>query len=217
MTLSDRQSAKVARYFSATAKDFDDIYETDKSFVRQARDKFRGTVTNRLLYVQQVAESVKPQSILDVGCGSGRFAVDLAVRGAEVTGLDFAEGMLTLARQRAETEGVADRCEFLNEDFLAWDPRRHFDLVLAMGVFDYVKDAAPLLSKMTKVTRRTLIASFPRRVHPLVPVRMARLRLNGCPVYFYLRNDVLKLGLDHVPSFEVFTLGRDFILTGTVK
>ncbi|MCB0125992.1 MAG: class I SAM-dependent methyltransferase [Caldilineaceae bacterium] len=36
--------------------------------------------------------------ILDVGCGTGRHAVELARRGYQVTGLDFSAGMLAEAQ-----------------------------------------------------------------------------------------------------------------------
>ncbi|MCK4724776.1 MAG: class I SAM-dependent methyltransferase, partial [Anaerolineales bacterium] len=44
--------------------------------------------------------------ILDVGCGSGRHAVELAQRGYRVTGIDISIGMLREAQRRAEEVGV---------------------------------------------------------------------------------------------------------------
>lgn len=48
-------------------------------------------------------------SILDMGCGTGRHAVELAKRGYRVTGVDISEGMLEVARKKAETEDVSVR------------------------------------------------------------------------------------------------------------
>jgi SAM-dependent methyltransferase len=45
-------------------------------------------------------------SVLDVGCGSGRLAVELARAGAAVTGIDVSEARLAAARERADQEGV---------------------------------------------------------------------------------------------------------------
>ncbi len=65
--------------------------------------------------------------ILDVGCGTGRHAVELAKRGYAVTGIDLSASQLGTAREKAATEGV--RVDFIQRD--ARDP--HFD-----GEFDVV-------------------------------------------------------------------------------
>jgi SAM-dependent methyltransferase len=45
-------------------------------------------------------------TILDMGCGTGRHAVELAKRGMHVTGVDQSSGMLAEARKAAESAGV---------------------------------------------------------------------------------------------------------------
>ena len=45
-------------------------------------------------------------NILDAGCGTGRHAVELAKAGARVTGVDFSNGMLEKARQKASLAKV---------------------------------------------------------------------------------------------------------------
>lgn len=47
------------------------------------------------------------QRILDMGCGTGRHALELGRRGYHVTGVDLSEGMLELARRTAQQEGIA--------------------------------------------------------------------------------------------------------------
>jgi SAM-dependent methyltransferase len=48
----------------------------------------------------------KPARIVDLGCGDGRVAVALAVRGHHVTGLDYSASMLAAARDRAAQFGA---------------------------------------------------------------------------------------------------------------
>jgi ubiquinone/menaquinone biosynthesis C-methylase UbiE len=47
------------------------------------------------------------ETVLDLGCGSGRLTVALALAGAEATGVDTNAGRLADARKRAEKEGAA--------------------------------------------------------------------------------------------------------------
>src|SRR4030067_2349773 len=46
-------------------------------------------------------------SILDVGCGTGRHAIELAKRGYAVTGIDLSSGMLAMAAEAAKTARVS--------------------------------------------------------------------------------------------------------------
>ncbi len=53
------------------------------------------------------ALGVKPAArILDLGCGAGRHAIELALRGYRVTGIDISPWLLEVARQRAAEAGV---------------------------------------------------------------------------------------------------------------
>jgi len=47
------------------------------------------------------------QRVLDLGCGTGRYAVALARLGLEVTGLDLSRTLLSQARETARREDVA--------------------------------------------------------------------------------------------------------------
>src|SRR5467141_4769442 len=68
-----------------------------------------------------------PQRILDLPCGQGRHAIELARRGYVVTGVDLSPFMLKVAEERAQAEGVRVR-------WLAGDMRD----VIAGGTFDVV-------------------------------------------------------------------------------
>lgn len=80
----------------------------------------------------------RPQKILDLCCGPGRFAVPLARRGLQVTGVDRTAFFLEKAKQRAAAESVA--IEWVQEDMRAFARPGTFDLALSMftsfGYFD---------------------------------------------------------------------------------
>ena len=69
-----------------------------------------------------------PRRILDLPCGQGRHAIELARRGYDVTGVDLSAYMLGVARERAEAAGV--RVRWLPGDMREAVPDETFDLVL---------------------------------------------------------------------------------------
>lgn len=210
---------RVAKYFHDHAVDFDTIYdETRKSPLRRLRDRLsRGTVVERLPFVMGKARQWKPATVLDVGCGSGRFSVPLAQEGATVIGLDFAKDMIELAKRMAEANGLADRCTFLTDDILEWDPPHRSAMTIGIGLLDYVHDADGMVRRLASATDGHVIISFPKKLHPLVPLRWVRLRASSCPVYFYTRGDVDRLGRLVGGSYEIVDFHRDLLLVASTS
>ena len=61
--------------------------------------------------------ALRPDSrILDMTCGPGLYAVALAERGCQVTGVDFGPASIEHARGLAAEHNVAGRCEFIQQD-----------------------------------------------------------------------------------------------------
>ena len=76
--------------------------------------------------------------VLDLCCGQGRHAVELAKRGFRVTGFDLSEYLLGLARDRAEKEDVA--CEFVQGDMSELPWHDEFDAVINLWTaFGYLE------------------------------------------------------------------------------
>lgn len=68
--------------------------------------------------------------ILDVGCGTGRHAIELAGRGYAVTGIDISEGMLKVARAKAWTAGL--EVDFQKKDAADFHFDEPFDMALCL-------------------------------------------------------------------------------------
>jgi len=77
--------------------------------------------------------------VLDVGCGHGRHALELAHRGYSVVGLERMPGFLSLARQQAEAAGL--EVEWVEGDAREFDRVEQFDRVVCLfDVFGLHRD-----------------------------------------------------------------------------
>ena len=108
------------------------------------------TLEQQLLF--ELLGSVAGKTLLDVGCGDGALASELARRGAIVTGLDADSVMIAAARRHAEidgtqlhlVEGQAERLPFNDTAF---------DLVVAVTVLCFVRDAERAFAEMARVLK----------------------------------------------------------------
>jgi cyclopropane fatty-acyl-phospholipid synthase-like methyltransferase len=87
---------------------------------------------------------VPGESILDVGCGTGRHSIPLALQGMKMTGLDLSEGMLEQARKYAETTNAS--LELVQSDATEFSFSKPFDHAIclcegAMGLLGSDEDA----------------------------------------------------------------------------
>jgi len=206
---------KIRSHFDADARRFDAIYEDEKSIFNSWVDNvWRGVVRQRFDLTLARLEPLAGKSVLDVGCGSGRYAIACATRGAAlVVGIDFAAAMIELAREYARRSGVADRCEFRRGKFPEDVPDGPFDACIAMGFFDYTANPVPIISRMRELTRSTMVMSFPKAAEWRAPVRRLRFRLLGCPLFLYRESRVRKILSDAgVTNYDWIALDRDYIV-----
>ena len=92
--------------------------------------------------------------LLDAGCGTGRYATELARRGYLVDGVDQAPDLIDVARRSADER--SGFLSFRTGDLLAL-PERGYDAILCRGVLnDLVDDGA----------RERAFASFARALRP---------------------------------------------------
>ena len=97
---------------------------------------------------------VDGKRVLEIACGTGRFTVMLAERGADITGLDISGPMLQEGRAKAHQSGVADHLEFMRGDAARLPfPDDHFDSVFAMRFFHLADTPVKFLSEMARVSK----------------------------------------------------------------
>lgn len=114
------------------------------------------------LYRRVSWEHVKPilprerSRILDIGGGTGIWAVRLAQAGHDVVCADLSRKMVDVARQKAEQEGVADRVTCVRSDLqdLAEFREGEFAMVWAQGdPLSYVPDPVLAVKNVSRVLR----------------------------------------------------------------
>lgn len=193
-TTKQDEMPQVKQYWNDVAHQFDAIYTGNKSFVARTLDRWlRRDIYQRFDWVMQQAGDARGQRICDIGCGSGRFVAALAKRGAaHVTGIDVAPEMLKLARQLTASEGVADRCSFVNADIIDWKEKDQFDLTIAIGFWDYIAQPESRLRVIRGITNGRFLSAWPRSGTLRAPIRKIRLSALGCPVHFFSRDQVYR-------------------------
>lgn len=101
---------------------------------------------------EKILALAKPRgkSVLDLCCGPGRFSVELAKRGFDVTGVDRTLFLLDKAKQRAKSAKV--KVEWIQQDMREFLRPEGFDLILnvytSFGYFDRKEEDVLVLKNM---------------------------------------------------------------------
>jgi len=198
---------RVRTRFEERAHQFDDLYEDERWLVRTLRP---GLFRRRRLAVETVRAYSAP-NVLDVGCGSGRIGeFVLATGAAHYVGVDFSEPMIDLARARLQR--FAEHTQLLVDDFLTAPLSGQFDVILALGLFDYLPDPHRFSRRMFELTAPggCAVGSFPSWSWLKGPVRKVRYEwIGNCPIFNYTRRELeLMFGASGFDRVDVASPGR---------
>ncbi len=207
-----QDSLRVRSRFREKAQQFDDLYEDERLSVRTLR---AGLFRRRQLAVETVRSYSEPR-VLDVGCGSGRIGEFVLQAGASrYLGVDFSEPMIELARDRLER--FHDRAELQVADFLSAPIEPPFEVILALGLFDYIPEPHRFARRMFELCAPggCVVGSFPAWSLIKGPVRKVRYELIGnCPIFNYTRRELeLMFGASGFSAVEIASPGRSGFLT----
>lgn len=125
---------KIRKRFDELAYEFPDDIDVSDDFRAKAILEFFG--------------DLKGKTILDAGCGKGRFSRMMAQKGAEVTGIDLSEGLLREAKKSGT--GI-----YLQSSATALPfPDNTFDCVLSVEVIEHVPDVEKSIIEMVRVLKK---------------------------------------------------------------
>jgi 2-polyprenyl-3-methyl-5-hydroxy-6-metoxy-1,4-benzoquinol methylase len=214
--MTPNSNEQVNNFFDGYSEKWDSLYGKERKkdpFSKFADEVLRAVIKRRLSTTLSYSESNMIKTILDVGCGSGQYLVEFAKQGKKVLGLDFAESMLDIARYNVSSHGLSG-VTYVNTDFEKFKFDSKYDLVCAMGFFDYISNPVRVLKKMDEISNYEILASFPKSSGLLALQRRVKYKIRSCPLWLYSSRDLLNIleesGFEG--RSEVIDLGRDWIV-----
>ena len=107
----------------------------------------------RLNLVDKVV-SLSGKDVLDVGCGGGILSEAMAVKGANVTGVDLAKELLDVADLHSLDSGVAVNYQHISVENLAKQQPAHFDSVTCMEMLEHVPDPVAIIEACSTLVKK---------------------------------------------------------------
>lgn len=193
-------------YWQKRGEEFAKFYSPKKLSVRSFVSLFLDSRTDSLLKLSSVDTS---DTVLDLGCGSGVHMKILAPNCRKIIGVDISKDMVTLAKK--ETKGFKNAFVYLADcDKLPFD-NREFDVVIAMGLMDYVSNWTNTLREISRVMKKngTVIFTIPKKPSLFAFLRSSwgnniKKKIFGLPpVYNIVNYENLKSGL---MGFKIISL-----------
>lgn len=96
---------------------------------------------------------VAEKKLLDVGCGGGILAEAMALRGAQVTGIDMGEAPLSVARLHALESGVKVNYQQTTAEAMAEQHPAEFDIVTCLEMLEHVPDPASVVRACARLVK----------------------------------------------------------------
>lgn len=161
-------------------------------------------------YPFAVMGDVSGKRIFELGCGNGRRAVILALKGANVVGVDISARAIKAANKLARLHGVSDRVEFYTaplEQYLDYE-RREFDVICGFAILHHLIPVLDtILGDLKRLAHEHTLFLFSEPVSLSKMLRRLRLLLplpvNGTPGERPLERSELAVLDSHLPNLEV--------------
>jgi len=161
---------------------------------------------------------IRDRPILDVATGTGRAALLMARRGAEVTAVDASEEMLRVARQRAAEERAQITFQRGDAHALHFEDKA-FDVVICLRLLMHAPDWRKCLSELCRVAERLVIVDYPAAASVAMFESVARRGVHALggrtEAYRVISDRAIRQALDR-SGYRVRSLHRQFVLPITL-
>jgi len=122
-------------------------------------------------FIEEEINRDRSKKIIDIGCGTGRHAIELTKRGYNVTGVDLSENQIKRAREKAKEQGVTIDFQTQDARNLPFDGEFDLAIMLCEGGFslmetdqmnfEILKEATKALKSKGKFIFTALNGLFP--------------------------------------------------------
>ena len=106
----------------------------------------------RLDWIRQQV-NLHNNKVVDIGCGGGILAESMAMAGAEVLGIDMADGPLAVARLHQAESGAEVTYEQMTAEALASNRPGEFDIVTCLEMLEHVPDPSQVIRSCASLVR----------------------------------------------------------------
>jgi SAM-dependent methyltransferase len=213
MATSTDSTGRVREHFRRKAFSFDQLYDEEHALQRTLRPG----LFNRREFALEVVDQYDSPRVLDVGGGSARIGELALEHGASrYVDVDLSDSMLELAKQRLDRFDD-EKVTLIQGDFLRTAIPGSFDVILALGYFDYIENAPAHVRRTRELVAPggSVVASFPRWTWTKGPIRKLRYEvINNCPIFDYTRDGLTQLFADFT-TVEIRPGKSGFVLRAT--
>jgi len=140
------------------------IYAKQETAAKFDEDRFGGSI-GQLIHQRQketlvsLLGDLNGKTVLDIGAGTGRIAIPLALSGARVTALDASAEMLAIAQQKAKACGANINFQQGDAHLLPY-PDLSFNVVISFRLLIHVIDWKKAIKEFCRVAKETVIFDF---------------------------------------------------------